>query len=166
MRPPRRKMANGTGRTFGTGEGFTADAIITGFLSADRIEAHSITANKLAADIGQSLDLSSNTSIRLTVENIVETKVESVVGDVIGYRVEIVPSHGAVLSSYVPQTTLAARVWHGSVEVTYMLDASRFVWIRHSHDETADIIWNAAHRGREKHYHQHNGCVLQRDIPM
>ena len=50
-------------RTFGTGEGFTADAIVTGYLSADRIEANTITANKLAADVGQSLDLSSNQSI-------------------------------------------------------------------------------------------------------
>lgn len=32
-------------RVFGTGEGFTADAIITGYLSSDRIEANSITAS-------------------------------------------------------------------------------------------------------------------------
>lgn len=37
-------------RAFGTGEGFTADLIVTGFLSADCIQAHSITANHLAAD--------------------------------------------------------------------------------------------------------------------
>lgn len=92
-------------RTFGTGEGFTADAIITGFLSADRIEANSITANKLAADVGQSLDLSSNTSINLVVENVVETKVENAVSTAIGYRVEIVTLQGTVLSEYVPQTT-------------------------------------------------------------
>lgn len=55
-------------RTFGTGEGFSADMLVTGFLSADRIDAHSITANKLASDVGQSLDLSSNTTINLRVE--------------------------------------------------------------------------------------------------
>lgn len=54
-------------RTFGTGEGFTADMIVTGFLSADRIGAHAITANKLAADVGESLDLSSNKSIRSAI---------------------------------------------------------------------------------------------------
>ena len=59
-------------RTFGTGEGFTADLIVAGFLSADRIQSHSITANHLAADVGQSLDLSSNTSIRLSVEEAVD----------------------------------------------------------------------------------------------
>lgn len=57
-------------RTFGTGEGFTADMLITGFLSADRIQAGSITANKLASDIGATLDLSSNQGINLRVESI------------------------------------------------------------------------------------------------
>jgi hypothetical protein len=56
-------------RTFGTGRGFTADLITTGLLSAERIEAHSITVNHLASDVGQSLDLSSNTSVLLTVSN-------------------------------------------------------------------------------------------------
>ena len=59
-------------RTFGTGEGFSADLIVAGFLSADRIQSHSITANHLAADVGQSLDLSSNTSIRLSVQEAVD----------------------------------------------------------------------------------------------
>lgn len=59
-------------RTFGTGEGFSADMLITGFLSAERIEAHSITANKLAADVGQSLDLSSNVSINMKVQESVD----------------------------------------------------------------------------------------------
>ena len=54
----------------GTGEGFTADMLITGFLSADRIRANSITANKLASDVGASLDLSSNAGINLRVEGI------------------------------------------------------------------------------------------------
>ena len=39
-------------RTFGTGAGFTADAIITGYLSAERIEAGSIQVDKLANGIG------------------------------------------------------------------------------------------------------------------
>lgn len=56
-------------RTFGTGEGFTADAITTGYLSADRIEARAITADKLAANVGESLDLSSNVSIKTAVED-------------------------------------------------------------------------------------------------
>lgn len=126
-------------RTFGTGEGFTADLIVTGFLSADRIQARSITANHLSADVGQSLDLSSNSSIRMTVE--------SAALKAVGYRVEICSEHGDVLSDRVPSTTLRARVWQGGTEVTDGIDASRFVWTRQSSDETADRVWNAAHTG-------------------
>lgn len=126
-------------RTFGTGEGFTADLIVTGFLSADRIQAHSITANHLASDVGQSLDLSSNKTINLTVETIVDKAV--------GYRVEIESERGDVLSEHVPSTTLRARVWKGSADVTDSIDASRFSWTRQSNDETADRMWTAAHTG-------------------
>lgn len=59
-------------RTFGTGEGFTADLITAGFLNADRIEAGSITTNHLSSQVGETLDLSSNTSIDLRVEDKVE----------------------------------------------------------------------------------------------
>ena len=65
-------------RTFGTGEGFTADLIIAGFLSADRIQAGTITANKLASDVGQSLDLSSNTSIRGTISQTVDEAISEI----------------------------------------------------------------------------------------
>ena len=51
-------------RTFGTGEGFTADEIVAGFISAERIEAGSISANKLAPNVGSSLELSGNPAIR------------------------------------------------------------------------------------------------------
>ena len=56
-------------RTFGTGEGFTADAIITGYLSADRIEAGSITVSKLSSGVGATIDLSENNSIKSIVED-------------------------------------------------------------------------------------------------
>lgn len=52
-------------RTFGTGEGFTADAIRVGFLNADRIESGAITTSKLSSDVGTNLDISSNQSITL-----------------------------------------------------------------------------------------------------
>lgn len=130
-------------RTFGTGEGFTADLIIAGFLSADRIQAGTITANKLASDVGQSLDLSSNTSIRMTVQSAVEEEIE----DQIGYRVEISTDAGEVLSDYVKKTTLRARVYRGGKEVTNDIAASRFHWKRTSADATADALWDSAHAG-------------------
>lgn len=57
-------------RTFGTGNGFTADEITTGYLSADRIEAYSITADKLSSEVGQELILSSTEAIRSQVQSV------------------------------------------------------------------------------------------------
>lgn len=45
----------------------SANVITTGTLNAARIGANTITANHLAADVGKSLDLTSNTSITLAV---------------------------------------------------------------------------------------------------
>ena len=52
-------------RTFGTGDGFTADMIVTGYLNAERIEARSITVDRLSPNVGSELDLSGNTAIEL-----------------------------------------------------------------------------------------------------
>ena len=48
-----------------TGLGITADAIYTGYLSAERLEAGSITTDKLSASLGQELDISSNVALNL-----------------------------------------------------------------------------------------------------
>ena len=52
-------------RYIATGKGLTADAIYTGYLSAERIEAGSITTDKLSASVGQELEISSNKSLAL-----------------------------------------------------------------------------------------------------
>lgn len=52
-------------RTFGTGKGFAAEEITTGFLSAERIEAGSITADKINSSYGAQIDLSQNGAITL-----------------------------------------------------------------------------------------------------
>lgn len=62
-------------RTAADGKGIVADRITTGFLSADRIEAGSITVNKLASDVGSSLDLSSNESVTSTVSSMINSKI-------------------------------------------------------------------------------------------
>ena len=50
-------------RTFGTGEGFTADEIVAGFISAERIEAGSISTDKVEPGFGDSLVITGNSSI-------------------------------------------------------------------------------------------------------
>jgi len=74
---------------------------------------------------------------------------DDIIGDIdamIGYRVEI-RSTSDILSSDIKETTVYAQVFHGSQNVTDVLDASRFVWTRVSQDPTADEIWNANHIG-------------------
>lgn len=79
----------------------------------------------------------------MTVENVVSKEIE----EQIGYRVEISTDAGEVLSDYVKKTTLRARVYRGSKEVTNDIAASRFHWKRTSADSTADALWNSAHVG-------------------
>ena len=52
-------------RYMASGLGITADAIYTGYLSAERIEAGSITTDKLSASVGQELEISSNKALEL-----------------------------------------------------------------------------------------------------
>lgn len=59
-------------RSFGTGEGFTADEIVAGYLSAERILAGSITTSHLDAGVGAELDITANKSLRLIVNNLLE----------------------------------------------------------------------------------------------
>ena len=79
----------------------------------------------------------------MTVENVVSKEIE----EQIGYRVEISTDAGEVLSDYVKKTTLRARVYRGSREVTNDIAASRFHWKRTSADATADALWDSAHAG-------------------
>ena len=56
-------------RCLGTGEGITADEIIAGFISAERIEAHTITVNHLTSGIESELNLTSNTALTTYVQS-------------------------------------------------------------------------------------------------
>ena len=52
-------------RYMASGKGLTADAIYTGYLSGERIEAGSITTDKISSTVGQELDIGSNTALNL-----------------------------------------------------------------------------------------------------
>ena len=64
-------------RTFGTGEGFTADEIVAGFISAERIEAGSISTDKVEPGFGGSLVITGNPSITALNETIAPEFVEN-----------------------------------------------------------------------------------------
>ena len=119
----------------------TGDKIAAATIEGSNIKAGTITTTHVSSDFGSTLDLSSNVGINQTV-----SKVYTDMDDLIGYRIEIV-STSDILSDSIQNTTLTARVWHGSENVTDSLPASRFQWRRKSADDTADAIWNAAHTG-------------------
>lgn len=64
-------------RTFGSGDGFTADEIVAGFISADRIEAGSIATGKLAPNVGSTLVITGNPSITALNDTIAPAFVEN-----------------------------------------------------------------------------------------
>ena len=115
-----------------------AQSMTAGKLTAGEALIASATIPTLYATsiqaIGNSLDLSANQSIQLTVKKAV------------GYRVEVVASSN-VLSTEIPRTVIAARVWQGKDEVTEALLAERFAWTRVSADTVADELWAASHKG-------------------
>ena len=119
----------------------TGDKIAAATIEGGNIKAGTLTTSHVAADFGKTLDLSSNVAINQRVEAIY-TDMDTL----IGYRIEIV-STTDILSNAVKSTTLTARVWHGSEDVTDKIPASRFRWLRVSADTTADALWNAAHAG-------------------
>lgn len=119
-----------------TGAEIAAEAI-----EGSNIKAGTLTTSHVASNFGEILDLSSNTGINQRVEKVYED-----MDTLIGYRLEII-STSDLLSEDIKSTTLSARVWHGSENVTDSIPAARFSWKRVSSDSTADGIWNAAHTG-------------------
>lgn len=129
----------------------TSNEILAGTITGAEIAAQTIeganirggtiTTDHVTSDFGKSLDLSSNEGINLRV-----SQVYSDMDDLLGYRMEII-STSDVLSEDIQTTTLTARVWHGSENVTGKLSESQFQWKRISADSTADALWNAAHQG-------------------
>lgn len=57
-------------RTFGTGSGFSADEITTGFLSSDRIQANSISSYKLDTQTQNILGWVEGSEVRLSEDNL------------------------------------------------------------------------------------------------
>ncbi|MBR3016816.1 MAG: phage tail protein [Clostridia bacterium] len=119
----------------------TGNKIAAATIEGSNIKAGAISTSHVTADFGKTLDLSSNEGINMKVE-----KVYTDMDDLVGFRIEII-STSDILSEDIQQTTLTARVWHGSQNVTESIPAARFQWKRKSADSTADAIWNGAHAG-------------------
>lgn len=144
--------------TAATGEGLVADAVTTGYLSAERIQAGSIGNGHLSQEVTDKLgevdtlrEELQEALIQIDPDKIALSVINSVtyqenLDERLGFRLEII-STSDVLSAHIKQTVLTARVWKGSSDVTDAIADSRFAWKRISSDTAADVRWNAAHKG-------------------
>ena len=63
------------------------------------------------------------------------------------YRVEVSSDSGSSFINGDITTTLTARVYKGSREVTSTIAPALFSWMRHSANPDGDSVWNALHEG-------------------
>lgn len=66
------------------------------------------------------------------------------------YDVDIISTNGGVFKNGEINTTLIARVYRGSEDVTDSIDANNFRWTRTSNDTDGDVAWNTSHFGGTK----------------
>lgn len=66
------------------------------------------------------------------------------------YRVDVLSSQGNIFKNGQIETTLYAKVYRGSEDVTEQINASRFRWRRASSDVEGDNLWNTRNAGGVK----------------
>jgi len=101
---------------------------------------------------------SANTDIVDTIASLESTntilqdakdELDSVKNNIV-YKVEIFSTNGNVFKSGTSNTTLQAKVYHGSQDITNVINASKFLWTRISLDLEGDTAWNMSHAGGTK----------------
>lgn len=120
---------------------FTQD----GKFNVDFIKANSITVNHLASDVGSSLDLSSNESIKLITQS--QDTIKEEINKSL-YTLTIF-GNGNVIKDTNDTITLNASLFYKGIDVTEKKDASLFNWKRTSDNPTEDTAWNNAHKGKK-----------------
>jgi hypothetical protein len=66
------------------------------------------------------------------------------------FYLQILSSNGSVFKNGQVSTTLTAKVYNGTSDVTDTIDASKFTWTRISSDSSGDASWNSAHSSGTK----------------
>ena len=64
----------------------------------------------------------------------------------VNYRVEITSTNGNLFKNDIIETTLIAKVYYGSEDITDSLPQNSFRWKRVSDDSTSDNAWNLLHQ--------------------
>lgn len=156
--------------TFIDGDTVNASLINAGTLSADRIQAGSLNINKFDTVTRSTIDgkadvyyVNSQLSVRdgEISSKASQTQVDEIADNIV-YKLDIISSNGQIFKNGVISTTLMARVYHGSTDVTDSIDANRFRWKRISLDSAGDTAWNTAHFGGTKNIVVTNSDVMHR----
>ena len=125
--------------TLATGAGLGAEVV-----GAEQIIAGSITTDHIYVGSGT-----------------LTGKLEDIENNV-AYRVDIFSTHGLIFRPDDISTTLIARVYKGSEDVTDTIAGQFFVWTRVSRDAAADTVWNNTHAGGDKQIVLTNEDVYQK----
>lgn len=133
---------NGIGySTNGINGPFTSAWTIDGKFNADTIQAHTITVNHLASNVGEKLDLSSNESIKLMVKKI-EEEIKDL--DTSLFTYELLNDGTSITDD--TNVVLSANVFNKGEDITDTLEDIAFNWIRQSKDTDDDQEWNDNHK--------------------
>lgn len=131
-----------------------ADGIVTveeerAILDAqEKLKEAKAHAEAEAAQAEQAAKLHTDTESK-AVKDYTDEQVEEVKKEVV-YKVEIISSNGLIFKNGQVQTTLEARVYHGSKDITDTIDANRFRWKKQSGNPEEDLRWNNNHFGGTK----------------
>ena len=118
-----------------------SDNIRQGAIITNHLSANIITVDKLASDVGQSLDLSSNTSINLIAGDIRdEVKFEAT--NASGQMLTITFTNGNAFEYGKSNIVAVAHLWKNGEDITDRISSSAFRWWRYSSDPASDTLWN------------------------
>lgn len=131
---------------------FTSAWTIDGKFNADTIQAHTITVNHLASNVGEKLDLSSNESIKLMVKEI-EKEITNKIEELETVNLEISSSEGFYLNEGSESTVLTAHIYQNGIETD--IDGSEYTYMWyccHDNNETFESLGSGKHITLNKHF--------------
>lgn len=120
--------------------------ITDGTITADQLALGSVTVEKLASEVGQSLDLSSNTSVNALAGDL-RTEITTAQENAQGQSLTLEFKNGNAFEYGKSNLSVTAHIWKNGTDVTAKVPVSAIHWARNSGDTEADTTWSDAHSG-------------------
>lgn len=128
-----------------------------GAVITEHLYANSVTVDKLAADVAQNLDLSTNQTMNLMAGDL-RDEIKYAQDNAYGQTLTITFTNGNAFEYGKSNLEIAAHVWKNGEDITDQIPAGAFLWQRDSGNTTADTTWNL----RSDHRHR-KSIILPRD---